>query len=216
MNKLISDIHNGVQNSRKTIEFLTKNSKYTWIANYPIAIVNEITRVKDEANLKNLESINFFDAKGFSKTTHTKEEIAYLQNNVPSAIKSVYCLCLKNKQNFDYTFKEKFEHDQWKKVQDEDNFEAFLQASKFTHTDTSKMIETEVRDIMRSAKEIPSLKAIGFVWIVSIPNTIQIEDILNLYFSDNHIFVPQGRKTTHIAWADRLAGINMRNFVNTP
>lgn len=216
MKKIISDIHNGVQNSRKTIEFLTKNSSWTWVGNYPIAVVNEITRIKDEESLKNLENIKFFDDKGFSKNTYTKKEIEYLSQNVPTAIKTAYCLCLKKKPTHDYNFKEKFQHDRWKKVTDEDNFEALVEFSKFTDAQTSEVIETALRDIMRSAKEIPSLKAIGFVWIVTLPKTSPIVDILEHYFIDNHIYVEQGRKITYIAWADTLASINMRYFVNTP
>lgn len=216
MKKIISDIHNGVQNSRKTIEFLTKNSSWTWVGNYPIAVVNEITRIKDEESLKNLENINFFNAEGFSKNTYTKKEVEYLTQSVPTAIKTAYCLCLKKKDNTDYNFKEKFQHDRWKKVTDEDNFVALVEFSKFTDVDTSEVMETALRDIMRSAKEIPSLKAIGFSWIVTLPKTSHIEDILNHYFLDNHIFVEQGRKITYIAWADKLADINMRYFVNTP
>ncbi|MDQ7044771.1 MAG: hypothetical protein Q9M32_02530 [Sulfurimonas sp.] len=216
MNKIVCDIHNGVQNSRKTIEFLTKNSSWTWIANYPIAVVNEINRISDEESLKNLEAINFFNEDGFSKNDYTKKELEHLQLTVPSSIKTAYCLCLKKKPDDTYSFKEKFQHDRWKKVTDEDNFEALIESSKFKDVDTSTVIETELRDIMRRAKEIPSLKAIGFVWIVTVPKDTKIEDILDHYFLNNHIYVQQGRKITYIAWADALANINMRYFVNTP
>jgi hypothetical protein len=216
MKKIISDIHNAEQNSRKTIEFLTKNSAWTWIGNYPIALVNEITRVKDEKSLKDLEQINFFDTDGFSKNSYTKKELDYLTHNVPSAIKTTYCICLNKKQSSDYIFKNKFPHDRWKKVTDEQNFAAFVESSKFSDADSSKVIETALRDIMRSAKEIPSLKATGFVWIVTVPQTVQIETILEHYFLDNYIFIPKGHKFTYIAWADKLADINMRYFVNTP
>ena len=216
MKKIISDIHNAVQNSRKTIEFLTKNSSWTWVGNYPIAVVHEISRIKDEESLKNLEKINFFNTEGFSKNTYTKKDINYLIDTVPNAIKTSYCLCLKKQVNTDYIFKEKFEHDRWKKVKDEDNFVAFVESSKFNDSHSSKTIETDLRDIMRSAKEIPPLKAIGFVWIVSLPETTYVQDILEHYFLDNHIYVEHGRKITYIAWADKLGSINMRYFVNTP
>lgn len=216
MNKIITDIHNAEQNSRKTIEFLTQNSSWTWVANYPIAVVNEITRVTDEESLKNLEKINFFNSEGFSKNSYTKKEIDYLTQNVPTAIKTAYCLCLKKKSDATYVFNEKFQHDRWKKVADEQNFEALISSSKFNDSDSSQVMETELRDVMRSAKEIPSLKAIGFVWIVTVPQTTKIEDILQHYFLDNHIFIEKGRKITYIAWGEKLADINMRYFVNTP
>lgn len=216
MKKIISDIHNAVQNSRKTIEFLTKNSSWTWVANYPIAIVNEITRIRDEENLKKLENINFFNSQGFSKNSYTQKEIDHLIQNIPNSLKTAYCLCLKKQHTNNYNFVEKFQHDRWKKVTDENNFEALLSLSKFNDEDTSKIIETELRDIMRSSKEIPSLKRIGFVWIVTLPKTTKIIDILEHYFLDNHIFVEKGRKITYIAWGDALKDINMRYFVNTP
>jgi hypothetical protein len=216
MKKLISDLHNAIQNSRKTIEFLKEKSSRNWFDNYPIAIVNEITRVQDEESLKNLKEIDFFDAEGFSKNDYTQDEIDYLNANVPGTIKSAYCLCLKQPQEKHYTFHPKYKHDKWKKVQDEGNFEALVESSKFLDTHTSKEIETELRDIMRSAKEIPSLKAIGFAWIVTLPKTTKIIDILEHYFQDNHIYVEKGKKITYIAWGDKLADINMRYFVNTP
>ena len=216
MNKIISDIHNAEQNSRKTIEFLTKNSSWTWVENHPIAVVNEITRVTDEESLKKLEKIDFFNAEGFSKNSYTRKELDYLTQNVPTAIKTAYCLCLKKKPDDNYVFNEKFQHDRWKKVADEQNFEALISSSKFKDSDSSDVMETELRDVMRSAKEIPSLKAIGFVWIVTLPQTTKIEDILQHYFLDNHIFIEKGRKITYIAWGEKLADINMRYFVNTP
>lgn len=216
MKKIISDIHNALQNSRKTIEFLKKNSAWTWVGDYPIAIVNEITRVEDEESLKKLNAINFFDAEGFSKNSYPKEEIKYLIENVPSSVKTAYLLCLKKKPTDDYNFVAKFKHDSWKKVTDEDNFEALVESSKFIDTDNSESMESELRDIMRSRKEIPSLKAIGFVWVVTLPINTEIEDILHHYFLDNHIFIERGRKIVYIAWADKLADINMRYFVNSP
>lgn len=216
MNKLIRDVHNALQNSRKTVEFLNQNSSWIWMGDYPIAVVNEKSRIKDAKDLELLEEMNFFDADGFSKNSYTKQELDSLKESVPAAMKTSYCLCLKKKQNELYTFKEKFEHDQWKKIKDEDNFEAFMEFSKFNDTYDSKTIETQLRDIMRSSKEIPSLKRIGFVWIATVANSINIEDILEHYFLDNHIYIEQGRKTTYIAWSPTLSSINMRYFVNTP
>jgi len=216
MNRIICDIHNAVQNSRKTVEFLNNNSKYSWVGEYPIAIVNEISRIDDKETLEKLNKINFFDAQGFSKRSYTQEELAYLQKHIPSAIKSAYCLCLRQKQGDTYSFREKFEHDRWKKVEDDGNFELLLTSSKFDEHASSKTIETELRDIMRNAKEIPSLKNIAFAWIVTLPQTTKIEDILELYFLDNYVYVEKGRKISYIAWSEQLTTISMREFVNKP
>ena len=217
MNRIICDIHNAEQNSRKTVKFLTENSSYSWIGEYPVALVNEKTRITDKETLTRLEEIVFFDEQGFSKSSYTKKEISFLKENTPEALKTSYCICLKKPQADSYTFKEKFEHDRWKKIQDDSfNMEAFVESSKFSDADDSETIETHLRDIMRSAKEIPALKAIGFVWIVTIPKATKVIDILEHYFGDNHIFIEKGRKITYIAWDERLANINMRYFVNTP
>lgn len=216
MKKIISDVHNAIQNSRKTIEFLTKNGSWTWVGNYPISVLHQITAIKNQEDLENLEKINFFNAEGFSKNTYTKKEINYLHETVPNAIRTSYCLCLNKQVDTDYTFKEKSEQDHWKRVQDEENFVALAEFSKFNDSHSSKTIETDLRKIMESAKEIPSLKAIGFVWIVSLPKTTNVQEILEHYFLDNHIYVEQGRKIIYIAWADKLSSINMRNFANTP
>lgn len=216
MKKIVSEIHNGVQNSRNTIEFLQKNSSRTWIKEYPIAVLHEINRVKDKDSLEKLNNISFFNDAGFSKNNYTQKEISNLIENIPTAIKTAYCICLKKSIEADYEFQEKFEHDRWKKVTDKKNFEALVEFSKFVDSHSSVEIETQLRDIMRSRKEIPSLKSIGFVWIVTLPKTSSIKDILDHYFLDNHIYVEQGRKITYIAWADKLANINMRYFVNTP
>ncbi len=216
MKKIVSDIHNAEQNSRKTVEFLTQNSSFNWVGNYPIALVNEKSRIEDEESLKKLEEIDFFNEEGFSKASYTQEEIEHVIQNIPTAIKTTYCLCLKNRPTSTYSFKEKFSHDRWKKITDEDNFEAFVESSKFHDEDKSKDIETALRDIMRSAKEIPALKKIGFVWIVTVAQTTTITDILEHYFFDNYIYIEKGRKVTYIAWADTLSDINMRYFVNIP
>lgn len=216
MKKIISDIHNAIQNSRKTIAFLKEKTSRHWFDNYPIAIVNEISRVNKEETLHALEKINFFNAEGFSKESYTQEEIAYLNANAPTVLKNAYCLCLQEPQKNEFTFYPKFEHDRWKKIQDDGNIQALLEYSKFTDADAPQKIETQLRDIMRSAKEIPALKVTGFVWIVSLPQTTKVVDILEHYFLDNHIYVERGRKITYIAWADRLADINMRHFVYPP
>ncbi len=217
MNRIICDIHNAEQNSRKTIEFLTQNSSYYWIADYPVAVVHEKNRIENATTLTELEEINYFDAEGFSKKSYTQQEIRLLKNTFPETLKTVYCICLTKQAKGEYFFREKFEHDRWKKIQDQTfNMEAFVESSKFKDSDNSEMIETCLRDIMRSAKEIPSLKAIGFVWIVTLPKDTKVIDILEHYFGNNHIFIEKGRKITYIAWDERLANINMRQFVNTP
>ncbi|MBN2815096.1 MAG: hypothetical protein JXQ67_00315 [Campylobacterales bacterium] len=214
---IVRDIHNAVQNSRNTIEFLLEKTTRNWLEDYPVAVVHHKSRIENENQLKILEEMNFFDQDGYSSQNYSLQTLRTLQEKAPYAVKSAYCIALKEEQKDNFIFQEKFQKDKWKKVQDKElNFEALVSYSKFSTEDTSVMIETQIRNIMRSSKEIPSLKVSGFIWIVSLPKTTYIADILQHYFKDNHIYVERGRKITFIAWADRLADINMRYFVNTP
>ena len=217
MKTIVRDIHNAVQNSRNTIEFLLTQTSRNWLDNFPVALIHDKNRITDATELTELQTLHFFNADGFSKENYTTEELRKLQEMTPYVTKNAYCICLKKDAPKTFSFKEKYHKDKWKKVQDVDhNFDALVEFSKFSNEDTSVTIETQIRDIMRSAKEIPSLKATGFIWILSVPKTTYVRDILEHYFGDNHIYVERGRKMTYIAWADLLSGINMRYFVNTP
>ncbi len=216
MKKLISQIHNAVQNSRKTREFLKENSNGYWVANYPIAIINEKSRVEDSKSLALLDELTFFDAEG---GYDAQKFLAALSEVVRDKTQPFILVCAharRTKSVAEFLALQLKYENVYELDGGDGNFEAFVEFSKFGEAATNKEIETHLRDIMRSAKEIPSLKKIGFVWIATLPKSTQIDNILAHYFIDNHIYVQQGRKISYIAWAERLADVNMRYFVNTP
>ena len=215
MKKILADIHNAVQNSRDIPAFLEQNSKQIWLHNTPIALLHAASRFEDAALRKSLDALDFFDNEGFSKEHYTQEEIIELQRDVPNAMRFAYLLCVQAAPTH-YLFKAKHLHDKYKKIQDDGNFQAFVTTAKFDQEADSKEIETQLRDVMRSAKEIAALKATAFIWIATLPKSTFIGDILEHYFDKNHIYVQKGRKISYIAWNQRLADINMRYFVNTP
>ncbi len=215
MKKILADIHNAVQNSRDIPAFLEQNSKQLWLHNTPIALLHDASRFEDEALHASLDALHFFDNEGFSKERYTPQEIIELQRDVPNAMRFAYLLCVQAAPK-EYLFKAKHLHDKYKKIQDDGNFQAFVTTAKFDQEANSKEIETQLRDLMRSAKEIAALKASAFIWIATLPKSTFVGDILEHYFGKNHIYVQKGRKISYIAWNQRLADINMRYFVNTP
>lgn len=77
-------------------------------------------------------------------------------------------------------------------------------------------IETELRNFMRSRKEIPSLKKIAFIWIATVPKTTDITEIMKHYFLEDYEILEESESTTYIGWNECLKDINMRYFVITP
>ncbi|MEA3434639.1 MAG: hypothetical protein U9R13_08650, partial [Campylobacterota bacterium] len=77
-------------------------------------------------------------------------------------------------------------------------------------------IESELRDIMRSSKEVPSVKEIGFIWVVTVPGSIDLKRLLKHYFVDKYEIIQKEDQTIYIGWSDTLKEVNMRYFVCPP
>ncbi|QSZ42235.1 hypothetical protein GJV85_08990 [Sulfurimonas aquatica] len=216
MQTIIQDLKNALKSNQPLEEYLNKNSKYTWQKNYPIAIVHEYTRVKEPDTLAKMNELYFFGDDGFSQDMYTPKMIEFLNMQAPQYIKNASLLCYDGPLEHACTFKEKFPHDKWKKVLNNHNFKATVEISNFDSNASIMEIETELRDFMRSRKEIPSLKKIAFVWIVTLPNTTDITQIMEHYFLDNYASITDENTTTYIGWNEILNNINLRYFVVTP
>ncbi len=73
-----------------------------------------------------------------------------------------------------------------------------------------------MRDLMRSSKEIPSLKAIGFVWIVVVPKGYEIDRLLEHYFPEEWMRIEEASHTVYLGWHEKLGEVNMRYFICPP
>ena len=215
-NAIIRSIKLALINEEELSTHLNNNSDLTWIEDYPIAIVHENTRVKDQMTLTIMQSLPFFNEDGFSNNIHSIESIGFLNQHAPKFIKNASMLCCGKNVKEEIEFREKFTHDKWKKVVNTHDFRATIEISDFGIEKTIKEIETELRDLMRSRKEIPSLKPIGFVWIATVSNTTNLTDIMKHYFQGTHALIESNTTRTYIAWNEVLNDISLRDFVVQP
>ncbi|CAA6816783.1 MAG: Unknown protein, partial [uncultured Sulfurovum sp.] len=114
------------------------------------------------------------------------------------------------------TFKVKREKDYWKKLQPRDDYEAVVECSLFSTETTLCSIETVGRDIMRSRKEVPTVAAGGFVWVVHIGPQENLDSLFQLYFKEDYITLNQDEAKYYIGWTDNLKTLDMRNFICDP
>lgn len=188
----------------------------SYIENYPIKIVHDQTRVKEDAVLETLKEIEFFDQEGFSNTTHTDKTIKFLHANAPEYIQSVSFGISTKSTYTSFNFSEKYPQDRWKKIVDDEDLQAIIEVSYFSHFDEEHEIETELRNIMRSRKEVPLLKAKGFIWIADVTDEHDLSKIMKHYFLNNFTSIKTDEKTLFIGWNKQLQNINMRYFVHQP
>ena len=50
-------------------------------------------------------------------------------------------------------------------------------------------IETDLRNLMRSSKEVPSLKEIGYIWVGEAPMELELDMVLTQYYQKNWLMV---------------------------
>ncbi|MDH4943658.1 hypothetical protein [Sulfurimonas sp. C5] len=187
-----------------------------FIKDYPVKIVHEKGRVNEKQILEYLNSLNFFDPNGLSAHSYDDKTITLLQKDASNYIKSVSYAISKKKIYENYIFAEKFPHDRWKKIVDDDALEAVIEISHFTNEIEPKKIETELRNIMRSRKEVPLLKKVGFIWIAYCDKTQDVSNIMQHYFLENVKSVSTEEQTIFIGYNGELQNINMRYFVYPP
>lgn len=195
---------------------LKLNPELSFIENYPIKIVHNQGRVKEVEILHYLNSLNFFDQNGFSAHSYQHETIKLLQKNTSTYIQCV-SYGISKKQTYEtYTFAEKFPHDRWKKIVNDDDLEAIVEISYFSSNTSLQSIETELRNIMRSRKEVPLLKKVGFIWVAYCDKKQDITNIMQHYFLENFRSFSTNNQTVFIGYNEQLQNINMRYFVYNP
>ena len=114
------------------------------------------------------------------------------------------------------SFKVKREHDFWKKLEPRKAYRAVAEFSTFTDDISMPSIEKTGRDIMRSRKEVPTVGALGFIWVVRVSPLSNLDAIFQLYFKENYSTLSQEESKYYIGWCDKLKEMDMRNFVCDP
>jgi len=216
MIKMIDELKDALKSSQSLMEALNEKSSFYWQENYPVAVVHESVRIKEKDIVEFLRDNELLNSNGFSPNHYTDEMITVLDSSAPQYIKKVSIMCLEGEPHTSYIFKEKRPHDYWKKVENSGNFKAVIELSSYDASKDICQIESELRDIMRSSKEVPSVKEIGFIWVVAVLKSIDLNRLLKHYFIDKYEIIQKEDQTIYIGWSDTLKEVNMRYFVCPP
>lgn len=212
MQEIIAALKDALVSKGEMLVFLNQNSSFTWHENYPVAVVHDKKRIKDEKVVSWMESRGMLDSDGLTPQTYDEHTIGLLHEHASAYLKQVSVMCLEGINKTPYHFREKRPHDYWKKIENPGNLKAVVEISQYENTDICQ-IESHLRDLMRSSKEVPVLKELGFVWVVRTDTTIDIEKLLRHYFPERYEIVRDNEETIYIGWSDTLREVNMRYFV---
>ncbi|HHH19577.1 MAG TPA: hypothetical protein ENK86_03550 [Campylobacterales bacterium] len=216
MDAIINALSKALHSEHPLQEALKDDSEHTWHPNYPVAIVHEKHRIKEENIIGALESAELFLPDDVTPTHYNEMMIDFFRNNAPHYLKQLSWMCLEKQRHSSYTFYEKRPHDYWKKVQNPGDFQAAVEYSIYTQPQDICSIESDLRDILRRNKEVPSLKEIPFIWIAKTPSSEDIRRLLEHYFLDKYQMILHGEQVIYIGWNTKLQDVNMRHFVCPP
>lgn len=216
MQNIILGLKEAIEKEGSLVDNLNEYSPLVWQENYPVAVVHEKVRVKDEATLVLMEQEKLFDKEGITPQNYNSQEIDFFRKNSSNYLKIVTLMGMEKQGDGNYLFKEKRPHDYWKKIENQSNFKAVVECSTYDEDRSICQIEANLRDIMRSSKEVPSIKVVGFIWVATVPKSTDITSIMQHYFLKNYTGIEQGSQTIYIGWSPSLKKINMRYFVCPP
>lgn len=209
--------HSALIDVKKSLHVLFSRMPYHCEKDYPVAIVHEKRRIKEDEALKYFKENYLLDEDGLSYEEYPRDDLDKMIVAVPKYIQTVDFMLSKNKEIHEATFFNKLRHDYWKKIRSVEGLEAVIDISVFTPKSTICEAEASLRAIIRKRKEVHELKKIAFVWIVEVGGenpTLPI--VMKHYFENNIMEVKKNRKTYYLAWATPLSNINMRYFVCPP
>jgi len=214
--KLIKILKESIGKEDAFMAALAQNREYCWQRDYPVAVVHEVRRVKEDKIKELLKVKKFFNEAGFTSSSWSAARIEELKNLVPQYVKSVSALVHKGNPHGFFLFQEKRAGDYWKKVSDDGSFVATVEYSHYTLGTDICQIEADLRDLMRSSKEVPSLKEIGYIWVVEAPMDLELDRVLAHYYKKDWMMVIGKQKIVYIGWHERLGSVDMRHFVCPP
>jgi len=215
--KRILTTHSALIDVKQSLHVLFTRTQYGCEKDYPVAIVHEKSRIKEELALAYFKENYLLDEEGLTYDEYPRDDLDRMTLNIPKYIQNVGFMFSTEKDMPHPTFANKFNHDYWKKIQSIEGLEAVVDISALTPTSTACEAEDALRAIIRKRKEVHQLKKITFVWIVEINGeNPQIDTVMKHYFEENIMEVKNGRKTYYVGWSTLLQSINMRYFVCPP
>jgi len=216
MKQLIDILKETISTSDDFMAALVQNHDFCWQAAYPVAVVHEQRRVKNENLLAELKEKKLIDEAGYTPVSWSTARLKKMKVLAPDYVKTVSLLVHRGNLHHSFLFQEKRAGDYWKKVSDDGSFVATVEYSRYTSSTDICHIETDLRNLMRSSKEVPSLKEIAYVWVVEVPMDVEMDRILTHYYQKNWLMVIGEGKIVYVGWHDRLGSVDMRHFVCPP
>jgi len=195
-------------------EMLDRDSPLHWKSDFPVTLIHRIERA-GEAERSFMQEERLVDALGYTKERYDAQTIEKIARTFPLLTKRVSSLCSEKSQDY-YRYRPKYPSDKWKKILDEGGFKAVLELSVFKEGATVCEAERKLRNLMRSSKEVPSLKHIAFVWVAVVPESCMLERVIEHYFGSCYLSFTEGSRRFYIAWAEMLGEVRMRTFVCPP
>jgi len=209
--------HSALVDVKKSLHVYFNRTDYGCEKDYPVAIVHEAKRIKEENALQYFKANYLLDENGLSYEEYPRDDLERISIHAPKYIQNVGFILATTKDIPHPTFSNKFKHDYWKKIQSVEGLEAVIDMSTLQPETTDCEAEDALRAIIRKRKEVHQLKKITFVWIVEISGENEnINSVMKHYFEDDVMVVKNGRKTYYMGWSDPLQSINMRYFVCPP
>ena len=166
--EIILSSHTSLIDAKKSLHILFTKTPYGCEKDYPVAIVHESTRIKEESALQYFKENYLLDEEGLTYEDYPRADLEQLSNHAPKYIQNVGFMLATTKDMPEPTFFNKFKHDYWKKITSSEGLEAVIDISALTPTTTECEAEDALRAIIRKRKEVHQLKKIAFVWIVEI------------------------------------------------
>lgn len=211
-----------LENTAMMIDMLATNldgkGKYWWVKRFPIAVVHNQQRIKEDNIQKKFREHGWIDSEGMTLSSFSYSECNDIAKISPDYIQQVDCMVFSSKraaQSVDFAPKRPL--DFWKKLVSSDNMVAMVEMEYFSPRESGK-IEYELREVIRKRKENSALKDIGFVWIAAVTDNKEAQGVFEHYFYQNHhqVKVSDGENCSYwIGWSSTLGDISMRTFYAT-
>lgn len=215
--EVILSSHSALIDIKKSLHVLFTQTPYGCEKDYPVAVVHETSRIKEEGALHYFKKNYLLNEEGLSYEEYPRDDLTNISLYAPKYIQNVGFMLATTKDVPHPTFFNKFKHDYWKKITSVEGLEAVMDISALSSTTSDCEAEATLRAIIRKRKEVHQLKKIAFVWIVEIngENT-HIDTVMKHYFENDVMVIKNGKKTYYLGWSTPLQSINMRYFVCPP
>jgi len=215
--EIILGSHTVLVDAKQSLHILFNSTPYGCAKDYPVAVVHESKRIKEDEALKYFKENYLLDEEGYSYEEYPLSDLAHISLNAPQYIQNVSYMLSTEKKMPEPSFFNKLKGDYWKKLKSIEGLEAVIDVSTLTPDTSDCEAEEALRAIIRKRKEVHQLKQIAFIWIVEVNGENEnISTVMKHYFEDDVIIVENGMKRYYVGWSTPLQNINMRYFVCPP